>query len=446
MTMPSDAPTIDAPGSARRRGLPRAGSWLNKVPLVTATFWVIKVLSTTIGETFADYLAVDVGLGPAITDGLVFAVLVLALTGQFRARRYVPWRYWLSVVLVSIFGTQLTDFFTDTLGVSLYLSTSFFSVVLVVVFVVWHRQEMTLSIKSVDTPRREAFYWGAILTTFALGTAAGDLATEALALGFRNGTLIFGGLFLVMLAVWRVAGWEVLAFWAAYVLTRPLGASIGDLLTQDRRYGGLGVGASRTSLLFFAVIVVLVAREQFLVARRGVAEKGRGPSGGRARDAAWATAGAAVVVLAGSWFAPASPSDAAAPGPPVAPAAVPAGSQSAGSLSAGRTAAPTTPARRTGVVSKLGDLSAFGVIVDDVLSSAQKGDLPGAKARVKDLEVAWDGAEAGLKPKSPADWHRVDDKVDATLTALRADRPTQADSLAALRALRATLDQLQGTA
>src|SRR4051794_36029387 len=199
-------------------------TWLTKVPAITATFWVIKVLSTTIGETFADYLSVNVGLGPAVTDAVMVAVLATALVIQFRTREYTPWTYWLCVVLVSIVGTQITDFFTDSLGVSLYLSTAVFTVALAVVFIVWYRQEGTLAITSIDTRKREGFYWAAILATFALGTAAGDLATEALSLGFRNGVLIFGSL---IGAVWlanRVGVSQVVTFWIAYVLTRPLGA------------------------------------------------------------------------------------------------------------------------------------------------------------------------------------------------------------------------------
>src|SRR6478752_1170367 len=168
--------------------------WLTKVPAITATFWVIKILSTTVGETFSDYLAVNVGLGPGITDVSMLVVLAVALTIQLRTHRYTPWIYWLCVVLVSIVGTQITDFFTDTLGVSLYLSTAVFAVLLAAVFTIWYRQEGTLAITSINTPRREGFYWAAILVTFALGTAAGDLATEALSLGFRNGVAIFGGL------------------------------------------------------------------------------------------------------------------------------------------------------------------------------------------------------------------------------------------------------------
>src|SRR3954463_10871830 len=235
----------------------RSRVWLTKVPAITATFWVIKLLSTTIGETFADYLTVNVGLGPMVTDAVMAAVLVAALVIQFRTRKYTPWIYWLCVVLVSIVGTQITDFCTDTLGVSLYLSTGVFAIVLAVVFIVWHGQEHTLAITSIDTPRREGFYWGAILTTFALGTAAGDLATEALSLGFRNGTLIFGGLILLTWLAVKAGAGQVLTFWIAYVLTRPLGASLGDLLTQSKDFGGLDLGASMTSILFFSVIIVL---------------------------------------------------------------------------------------------------------------------------------------------------------------------------------------------
>ncbi len=147
--------------------------FLNKVPTITATFWLIKILSTTIGETFADYLAVQVGLGTAVTDGAMATVLAVTLVAQLRSRRYTPWLYWLTVVLVSIVGTQITDFFTDQLGVSLYVSTAVFAVVLAAVFTVWWAQERTLAITAIDTPRRERFYWGAILVTFALGTAVG---------------------------------------------------------------------------------------------------------------------------------------------------------------------------------------------------------------------------------------------------------------------------------
>jgi uncharacterized membrane-anchored protein len=406
----------------------RSRTWLTKVPAITATFWVIKILSTTIGETFADYLSVNVGLGPVVTDAVMAAVLAAALVIQFRTRKYTPWIYWLCVVLVSIVGTQITDFFTDTLGVSLYLSTAVFAVVLAVVFTVWHRQEGTLAITSIDTPRREGFYWGAILTTFALGTAAGDLATEALSLGFRNGALIFGGLILATWVAYQAGAGQVLTFWIAYVLTRPLGASLGDLLTQDKQFGGLALGASATSVLFFAVIIVLVVREQLMVNRHGLTVKGGEPAGGYRADYVWAAVGVAVVAAVGGGL-----STMRSP-------------QTDGGTTATVVAQGTTAAggRQVHPTTRLGDLSSFATIVTDVKSKVAADDLAGGKTRVKDLEVAWDDAEAGLKPRDPGKWNQLDGEIDDTLTALRAGHPSQADCAAALDALAGTLDQFDG--
>jgi uncharacterized membrane-anchored protein len=231
---------------------------LNKVPEVTLAFWVIKIMSTTVGETGADYLAVHVGLGTALTGAVMGALLAAALLVQMRTRRYVPWIYWLTVVLVSVVGTQITDALTDGLGISLYLSTAAFAAILAVIFAVWYAVERTLSIHTIVTTRREQFYWLAILFTFALGTAAGDLATEALGLGFNLGVVVFGALIAFVAASYRLGANPVLTFWIAYILTRPLGASLGDLLSQAREYGGLGLGTVYTSAGFLAVIVALV--------------------------------------------------------------------------------------------------------------------------------------------------------------------------------------------
>jgi uncharacterized membrane-anchored protein len=240
-----------------------ASGWLNKVPEVTLSFWIIKILSTTVGETGADFLAVNAGFGQGWTRTGMAALLASALFIQLCTRRYTPWIYWITVVLVSVVGTQITDLLTDGLSVSLYISTSAFAVSLAAIFFIWHRSEGTLSIHDIVTRRRELFYWAAVLCTFALGTAAGDLATEALGLGFIWGAVAFGALIGISYAAWRMGGNAVLTFWIGYILTRPFGAALGDLLTQARTYGGLGMGAMWTSALFLCVIVMLVAVAQF---------------------------------------------------------------------------------------------------------------------------------------------------------------------------------------
>ncbi len=215
-------------------------------------------MSTTVGETGADYLAVHVGLGTAATAGIMVSLFVAALLLQLRARCYVPWVYWLTVVLVSVVGTQITDALTDGFGVSLYVSTAVFAASLAATFAAWYASEQTLSIHSIVTTKRELFYWTAILLTFALGTAAGDLATEALGLGFQLGVLVFGALIAAITAAYYLGANAVLAFWLAYILMRPLGASLGDLLSQAQAYGGLGLDTVVTSVAFLAVIVALV--------------------------------------------------------------------------------------------------------------------------------------------------------------------------------------------
>jgi uncharacterized membrane-anchored protein len=245
----------DAAGARAHRG-----RWmLNKVPEVTVFFWVIKVLCTTVGETFADFLNDNLGLGLTGTSLVMSIVLIAALVVQFRQDRYVPWIYWLTVVLISIVGTLITDNLTGNLGVSLVLSTAVFSVLLAVTFSVWYAFERTLSIHTIFTTRREAFYWLAILFTFALGTAGGDLMSEKLALGYWVAAAIFAGAIAVVAVChfgFRLNA--VLAFWLAYILTRPLGASIGDGMSQSDG-GGLGLGTTVTSLVFLTAIVALVA-------------------------------------------------------------------------------------------------------------------------------------------------------------------------------------------
>jgi uncharacterized membrane-anchored protein len=235
---------------------------LNKVPAIALGFWSVKILSTTVGETVADCLAVNAGWGQGAARVAMAALLATALVVQRRTLRYTPWIYWLTVVLVSVVGTQITDLLTDGLGVGLYVSTAAFAAILAATFAVWYRLERSLSIDAIDTPRREWFYWAAVLCTFALGTAAGDLATEALGLGFTRGLVVFGLSIAATAAAWRLGAHAVPTFWLGYILTRPFGAALGDLLTQAVAYGGLGLGAARTSAIFLTVIAVLVAVEQ----------------------------------------------------------------------------------------------------------------------------------------------------------------------------------------
>jgi uncharacterized membrane-anchored protein len=232
---------------------------LTKVPEVVLAFWVIKVLATTVGETFADFLATQFGLGLTELTLIMGVGLIVALVIQFRARSYVPWKYWLCVVLISVVGTLITDKLVDDLGVSLWTCTIGFGAAMLITFGVWYSVEKTLSIHSIDTTRREAFYWLTILFTFALGTAAGDLLAEKLNIGYFNSVLMFAAMIALVAIAWKYLNFnEIAAFWMVYILTRPLGASTGDLLSQDKVDGGLGLGTTITSLIFLSAIVVLV--------------------------------------------------------------------------------------------------------------------------------------------------------------------------------------------
>ena len=232
---------------------------LNKVPQVTLYFWIIKILCTTVGETAADYLSSDLKLGLTLTTFITGALLLATLFAQFRARKYYPAVYWIVVVLLSVVGTQITDNLVDHFGVALETTTALFSIALIATFIGWYGTEHTLSIHTIITTRREGFYWLAILFTFALGTAAGDLLAERLQLGYLHSAWVFGGGIAVITAAYAFLNLNaVMAFWMAYILTRPLGASIGDLLSQARDAGGMGLGTTVTSALFLSAILVLV--------------------------------------------------------------------------------------------------------------------------------------------------------------------------------------------
>jgi uncharacterized membrane-anchored protein len=246
---PQGSPTV---------GYSRGRQMLNKVPEVTIFFWIIKILCTTVGETFADFLSGNIGLGETGTALVMTVVLIAALVWQFRKDRYVPYVYWLAVVLISVVGTLLTDNLVDKLHVALLTSTIGFAILLAATFAVWYGYERTLSIHTIFTTRREGFYWLAILFTFALGTAGGDYMSEKLALGYWVAAAIFAGAIAVVAAMhYGLKLNAVLAFWLAYILTRPLGASIGDGMSQSDG-GGLALGTTVTSLIFLSAILALV--------------------------------------------------------------------------------------------------------------------------------------------------------------------------------------------
>lgn len=235
-----------------------------KVPEITVYFWIIKVLTTGMGETTSDYFIHRVGVSNTkalvVVASLAGTILIASLVAQFRVRRYVPGVYWFALVAVSVFGTMAADGVHAELGVPYVVSTVFFALVLAGIFAVWHATERTLSIHSIFTPRREAFYWAVVLATFALGTAAGDMTAFSLHLGFLTSGILFGVLFAIpgIGCRWFSLG-EVFAFWFAYVVTRPLGASFADLFAAPRDLGGHGWGFGPVSIVLGIVIAGLVA-------------------------------------------------------------------------------------------------------------------------------------------------------------------------------------------
>ena len=248
---------------------------LNKVPEVTIFFWIIKIMATTVGETAADFINFNLHLGLTNTSLIMGGLLAVALVVQTGLRRYVPAVYWIAVVLLSVFGTLITDNLSDNFGVALTTSTAVFSLALIATFAGWYASERTLSIHTIVTRRREVFYWTAILFTFALGTAAGDLVAEGLKLGYAVSALIFAAIIAAITVAHRYFKLNaVWAFWMAYVLTRPFGASCGDLLSQAQSAGGLGLGATGTSAIFLTIILALVV--YLSISKRDVIEASAG--------------------------------------------------------------------------------------------------------------------------------------------------------------------------
>lgn len=233
---------------------------INRVPQVTVFFWIIKLMAVTIGETGADFISENIGLGLSNTSLIMGVLMGAMLLFQFKQKRYIPWVYWLTVVMVSIVGTLITDYLVDEAGVSLITVSIVFFVALSLTFWVWYYLEKTLSIHTIFTTRRENFYWLAILFTFALGTGAGDFFSEFLNIGYLHSTVAYSCIVAVIaiLCFTKKIG-SILAFWLAYIFTRPAGASLGDYLSKPIEEGGAGFGVVTTSLIFLAIIILTIA-------------------------------------------------------------------------------------------------------------------------------------------------------------------------------------------
>lgn len=394
---------------------------LNKVPEVTIYFWIIKILCTTVGETASDFLNVNLGLGLAGTSILMGVFLIGVLFFQLKAKKYIPSIYWLTVVLISIFGTLVTDNLTDSMGVPLEVSTIVFSVGLILTFAIWYAKEKTLSIHSVFTKQREFFYWLTILFTFALGTAAGDLMAESLGLGYFVTGVIICTVIISVTVAWRFGLNSVLAFWTAYIMTRPLGASLGDYLSQSQEYGGLGLGATLTSAIFIAAILLTVVFIS-VTKRDLVARPSTKPRTDTNRYSVFLQVVVVVSVLVLSsgtgyyWQHTKLQNEVN-------------NSVSQGSPQQGSSVDISQ-------FGPLGDLSSFKKITEDTLSLVNSGDLTAAKTRVNDLEYSWDNAKARLKPMSSKKWTEVDNSIDKVLRQLRS---THQDAEACKTALESLL-------
>jgi uncharacterized membrane-anchored protein len=408
-----------------------ARQMLNKVPEVTIWFWVIKILCTTVGESFADWINMTLGVGLVNTAILFTVIFAAVLTVQLTLRQYVPVAYWLTVVVVSVTGTLYTDFLTDQLGVPLWISTTVFSVLLAAVFGIWYVRERTLSIHTIVTVPRESFYWLAVLVTFALGTAAGDWTLELTGWGPGKSVLLPLALIGTVTLVWRLGANEVLTFWLAYILTRPLGANIGDWLAAPTSEKGLALGTFVTSIIFLSAILATVV--YLSISRADVIEKQKaGPTGRYVRaererpllGALVAVALATVGLLAWANQQPhASALEAEGPAPSCS------GSPIDQSQAAQQVAAKFPAA----------SVDNFRTITKDTLQLVDSGDQAGAAKRVTDLETAWDNAQDTLQPNDCQAWTYVDQQIDPVLSAVRASNPEKSNEEQAIQALLTTL-------
>jgi uncharacterized membrane-anchored protein len=367
---------------------------LNKVPEVTIFFWIIKILCTTVGETFADFLNFSLGFGLTLTTIIMGIAFLISLYLQFRATKYVPGIYWLTVVLISVFGTLVTDNLTDEIGVPLELSTGVFSVLLGLTFLFWYLREKTLSIHSIYTRKREAFYWLTILFTFALGTAVGDLYSEQLGLGYLNtGITVVMIIFCIFLA-WKFLKLDgVLAFWIAYILTRPLGASLGDYLSQPKNNGGLGLGTTVTSVIFLiAILAIIILLAVTKIDTKAKSETEETPqTNGDNKNTLTQTIVVLCIFLVVSI---------------------------GGYVWRSNYIVSQTDSSQTTLAGQLTD---FVKIENDILKDVNSNSFTTAKKGADDLEHEWDTSEPKLRKIDGKTWIKIDGTIDVVLAAVRSN-------------------------
>ena len=397
---------------------------LSKVPEVTLWFWVIKILCTTVGESFADWINTSLGVGLNATALIFTVVLAVVLGYQLSLNRYVAFVYWLTVVVLSVTGTLYTDILTDDLGVRLAVSTSVFAAVLAILFGVWYAREGTLSIHSIVTRPRELFYWLAVLVTFALGTAVGDWTLQLTGWGPGTSVLLPAGLIALIVIGWRLGANAVLSFWLAYILTRPLGANLGDWFASPSPDHGIGLGTAVTSAIFLTAIlaaVVYLTRTRTDVIDEPEQTPTRSVTTGAARERIMLTYYATVAVAAGAllvWTGGQQHATAAQEEESSA-------AQVTTTLTSGQAKANFPQA----------EVAKFRTIVQDTLAKVAAGDQTGATARIKDLETAWDDDQSTLQPMDETAWRVLDGQIDSVLKALRASTPdpgTEKHTLTAL--------------
>ncbi|MGW5611776.1 COG4705 family protein [Streptomyces sp. NPDC003753] len=380
---------------------------INKVPEVTIWFWVIKVLCTTVGESFADWINMKLGVGLVNTAWIFTAVFVVVLAVQLRLKRYVPFPYWLTVVVVSVTGTLYTDILTDQLNVPLWISSAVFSVLLAVVFGVWWARERTLSIHSVTTLPRESFYWLAVLVTFALGTATGDWTLELTGWSPGVSVLLPLGLIAAITLLWKLGANPVLSFWLAYILTRPLGANIGDWLASPKVAQnpgdptGLALGTFTTSLIFLGLILATVV--YLTVTRSDVTETHEAthaaPATSNPRRERTALAGFGLLAVATAgllvW----------AHGQPHVGPAPEEDNTSAVQMAPGQAVKKFPPAK----------VAALKTLASTSLKDARSGNETGAHAAAQSLRDLWDADQASLQPLDQTGWTSIDAQMDKVL-------------------------------